>query len=412
MSVARAHAARLVLEFLPAGIVAFALLPWIIASGDAMPWRPAMLDLEVYRVTVADLLGGGDIYETRASIAHLPFIYPPIAAILMVPFGVLPSTVLQVVWTLGGLFAQWVVLKRCGVGRGIPMAWAMVTLVLAIEPIRTTLGYGQINTMLMALVVADLLPHPQRRRWFPAGTWIGLAAAVKLTPLLFVVLLFAARRWRHAWGALASFGFLTGFGALILPHESLAFVRKVVTGDMYGDPVYSGNQSLAAFADREFGSVWAGLAFLGLAGLLALGSVYIGGVLWDRSADSETRWAHRVWVVGMVGMTTCLVSPISWTHHHVWLVPLALGALAGGLPLAIRVTSLAWAGWVALCIPLTFLPYGEGRELEFTWYQRIAVEVTPVLGVVILLLALGWTFRGARGGAGPVASPVGRRVAL
>ena len=113
-----------------------------------------------------------------------------------------------------------------------------------------------------------------------------------------------------------------------------------------------------------------------------------------------------------MGLTTCLVSPISWTHHHVWLVPLALGALAGGLPLVIRVASLLWSGWVALCIPLTFLPYGEGRELEFTWYQRIAVEVTPVLGVVILLLSLVWTFRGARGGVRSAVSPVGRRIAL
>lgn len=407
----RARASRIAIEFGPALVVAFALLPWIIAGGDVFPWRPATLDLEVYRVTVQDLLAGKDIYRTRASIADLPFIYPPIAVLLMVPFGLLPMTALQVVWTVIGLVAQWVVLKRCGVQRGLPMAWAMVALILAVEPIRTTLGYGQVNTLLMALVVADLLPHPDRRRWFPAGTWIGLAAAVKLTPLLFVVLLFASKRWVHALGATVTFGLLTGFGALILPGETVTFINKVVTGSMYGDPVYAGNQSLAALADREFGSVWAGLAFLALAGLLALVAVGVGARVWDRAGgetEGQERHANRVWVVGLVGMTTCLVSPISWTHHFVWLVPLALGALGSRLPRVVRWVSLGWCWWVALCIPLAFLPYGEGRELSFAWYQRVAVEVTPVVGVVLLMASLVWTLRGA-----PIAAPetVGRRVA-
>lgn len=387
---------RLLLEWLPATVVAFALLPWIIAGGSVVPWEPGTLDLEVYRVTVLDLLAGRDIYQTRASYAHLPFIYPPIAAILMVPFGLLPQVVLQIGWTLLGLGAQWLVLKRCGVPRGITMAWAMVTLVLAVEPLRTTLGYGQINTMLMALVVADLLPRPGVRRWFWPGTLVGLAGAIKLTPLLFVVFLFAARRWRQAWTALGTFGLLTGLGALVLPAESLEFVRKVVTGNMYGDPVYSGNQSLRALVDRHFsGPATSGIS-LALGGLLALLAIWVAAQLWDRSVDIQIRHAHRVWSIGLLGLATCLVSPISWTHHHVWLVPLALGALAGGLPRLLRWGSVLWAGWVALCPPLAFLPYGEGRELHFNVGQTVVVEFTPVLSVALIVGAGLWLLRSPR----------------
>lgn len=387
-------------ELLPATIVAFALLPWIIAGGSAMPWRPALLDLEVYRVTVQDLLAGADIYLTRATEADLPFIYPPIAAVLMVPFGMLPSWLLQIVWTLLGLGAQWLVLKRCGVARGIAMSWAMVTLVLAVEPIRTTLGYGQVNTILMALVVADLIVRPGTRRVFPAGTWVGLAAAIKLTPLLFVAFLVFTKRWRHAFGALATFVVLTGFGALVLPAESAEFLRKVITGDMYGDPVYAGNQSLGALIDREFvgasGNPLIGLVGLAVGGVLALLATWVAARIWS-TGDVETCHARRVWAIGLMGLATCLASPISWTHHHVWLVPLALGALGGAVPATLRVLSLLWSGWVAVCVPLGFLPYGEGREAHFDLLQRACVELTPVLSTVLIIWSFVWVLRGVDG---------------
>ena len=92
-----------------------------------------------------------------------------------------------------------------------------VAVVLAVEPIRTTLGYGQVNTMLMALVVADLLPdRPGERRRIPQGTLIGLAAAIKLTPMLFVVFAFLIGRRRVAITAMASFAIFTGIGAILL----------------------------------------------------------------------------------------------------------------------------------------------------------------------------------------------------
>ena len=97
-------------------------------------------------------------------------------------------------------------MKRCGVPRGWVLGLVGVAVVLAVEPIRTTLGYGQVNTLLMALVVADLLPdRAGERRRIPQGTLIGLAAAIKLTPALFVVFAFLVGRRRVAWTAMISF---------------------------------------------------------------------------------------------------------------------------------------------------------------------------------------------------------------
>ena len=145
-------------EFGPPMVVACAILPLVIAHGTYLPWRPSTIDLEVYVYAVKDMLAGKDIYATTTPFWNLYFIYPPIAAILMTPLAFGPYTFWQVAWTAGLVAAQQSVLRRCGVPRGWKLGLLGVAVVLAVEPIRTTLGYGQVNTVLMALVVADLLP--------------------------------------------------------------------------------------------------------------------------------------------------------------------------------------------------------------------------------------------------------------
>lgn len=370
------------LDTLPALAVAMILVPWIIATGSFVPWRPAMIDLDVYVAAVRDLLAGGDIYATRTLGWNLPFIYPPIAALILVPVAVVPLWVMHVLWVVLTVLAQRLVLVRAGVRRGVPVAVANVALVLAFEPFRTTLGYGQVNTLLMALVVADLLPARERSPWFPRGALIGLAAAIKLTPLAFVVLAWlVGRRAVAAWG-LGVFGTLTAVGAVLLPAESLAFLRKLLTGDLYGNPVYAGNQSVGAVFARLVGTAppvpLIALVVSAAAGLLAL----IAAVLWWRRGE-------RVLAVGLAGVATCLAAPLSWTHHHVWAVLVGLAALSSGLSRVARTLAASWTGWVALCPVLVFLPYGEGVEAAYTTGQQVVANLGPLLAVLLCAWLLG-----------------------
>ncbi len=90
-------------------------------------------------------------------------------------------------------------------------------LAVAIEPTRETLGYGQVNLLLFALIMADLVALRWRSRrgtttarsgdgpllrFVYSGAWagvgIGLATAVKLTPALFILYLMITRQWRVA----------------------------------------------------------------------------------------------------------------------------------------------------------------------------------------------------------------------
>ncbi len=105
---------RWVVELLPAYLVALAILPWVIAHGVAWPWQPSTIDLQVYVYAVQDMLAGKDIYATTTPFWNLYFIYPPIAAVLMVPLAVGPYWFWQLVWTFLLIWAQQSVMKRCG----------------------------------------------------------------------------------------------------------------------------------------------------------------------------------------------------------------------------------------------------------------------------------------------------------
>ena len=237
---------RVAVEFLPPFAVALLILPFIIQYGKLIPWQPSTIDLQVYVYAVKDMLAGKDIFATTTPFWNLYFIYPPIAAILMTPLAFGPYVFWQVVWTGGLVWAQQSVLKRCGAPRGWKLGLIGIAVVLAVEPIRTTLGYGQVNTILMALVIADLLPDaPGERRRIPQGTLIGLAAALKLTPALFVIFAFLIGKTRVAITAMISFAVFTGIGAILLFRETLVFFGGLSGGDTRtASPLYTGNQSL------------------------------------------------------------------------------------------------------------------------------------------------------------------------
>jgi alpha-1,2-mannosyltransferase len=375
---------RTAIEFGPPFAVALLMLPFIIQYGKLLPWHPSTIDLQVYVAAVKEMLGGRNIFATTTPFWDLYFIYPPIAAILMTPLAVGPYPFWQVVWTAGLIWAQQSVLKRCGVPRGWRLGLVGIAAVVAIEPLRTTLGYGQVNTMLMALVVADLLPDaPGERRRIPQGTLIGLAAAIKLTPMLFGVFALLIDKRRTAVTAMISFAIFTGIGAILLRSETLEFFGGLSGGNTRtASPLYTGNQSLlGVFFRLGDSSRVTTLIGLGIAGIVALLGCLVAAYWW--------RAGQPVFAVAIVGLCTCLASPLSWTHHYVWILPMAVAVVRGGPPKWARALGGFWAVWVSVCLPLAVLPYGGGRERGFDGLQQLVANLGPVLGV-ILLAGLAW----------------------
>ena len=376
---------RWLLEIGPPFLVACLILPLIIKDGSFGPWRPSTIDLQVYVYAVRDMLAGRDIYATVTPDPwKLYFIYPPVAAILMVPLAFGPYLFWQLVWTAGLVVAQQSVLRRCGAPRGWKLALLGIAVVLAVEPIRTTLGYGQVNTLLMVLVVADLLPAaPGRRRRIPPGALIGLAAAVKLTPALFMVFAFLIGQRRTAVVASVSFVAFTGLGAVLLFGETVAFFGGLAGGETRtASPLYVGNQSLlGVFVRLGDSSPATTLVGLGIAAVVALVGTLVAAHWW--------RLGHPAFAVGLAGLITCLVSPLSWTHHYVWILPFAVALFAPGLPRWVRYLGGFWVVWVCACLPLVLLPYGDAVERQYNGWQQLVANLGPLVGV-LLVAGLAW----------------------
>jgi alpha-1,2-mannosyltransferase len=291
--------------------------------------RPAfdrLADLHVYYGAVRWVQGGQPLYEFSADNGD-PFTYPPFAAVVLWPLGWLPEPVVQVAWLVAVCAAaagialilarRWEQVDRRGL-----FAAVTACVLIASAPVQSNLRFGQVSIFIVLLVLVDALGFtPPRWR----GVLIGLAAAIKLTPLLFVVFFVISGRRREAIRATAAF-LAAGFAAaVLLPHDSVRFwTSALFTTSRIGDLASLGNQSLHALLARAgiyheaFPIVWAALV-LAICGL----------ALWRAwHLSMEGKPAHAV---VLVGCATIAASPVSWTHHQIWpvLAGMILVASAG-----------------------------------------------------------------------------------
>lgn len=355
------------------------------------------LDLEVYRFGAQTLLNGGALYgpmPTTAVGLALPFTYPPVAAVLLAPATLVPLPVAGVVLTVltAGLLLVVIALVAGTLWPARPrwlLAGAVLPVAIFLEPVRETVSYGQINVLLMVLVAVDCLAGKPR---LPRGVLIGLAAAVKLTPAAFVLFFLLRKDFRSVRNAGAGFAAATAAGFVFAWTDSVRYWTGTVfdTGRI-GTPHFAGNQSLSAVLTR-FGmdppvrtAVW----LLGVAVVLGL------AVLGMRRAFAAEL---PVLALGVNALAVLICSPVSWSHHWVWLVPvlLAFGAM-WRVPVA-AVT--AGAGAVLFMVgPQWLFPETLNREYEWDIKQQLignAYLYYAVLVLIVVAFASGLTRSASR----------------
>jgi alpha-1,2-mannosyltransferase len=293
------------------------LLTLITAAYLAHWGRGDGLDLHVYRAGIAAWRSGGNPYTGSFTVHHLHYTYPPFSLLALAPLTWLPFSITQsILWALsvGSLAVSvYVVSLYCGrsAGWGLvawSLAWATLS-VLIVEPVRSALDYGQIDTVLLGLVVVDLLVVPRRAR----GVLVGLAAAIKLTPLIFLLLPLLERDWRTFSRALAAGLAATGLMWVLWPHVATTYWTKdVFAARRVGNIAYVGNQSLYGdlhrwpFPSDGLTSLWIGLSAV---------TVVVG----LRIAHQCVVERRRVAALLSLALIALLISPVSWTHHWVWL---------------------------------------------------------------------------------------------
>ena len=367
-------------------LAALVVLPFVIPGGHFWPWKANTMDLQVYVDAGRALLKGYDVMSLRFTDNGLSFIYPTFALLLAVPISWLPLGFLQVAFTVVSVLLIRVLLRRFGVPAGLPVAVLGTVIVLLCQPIRATLGYGQVNVMVAAFVLIDLLPG---RRLGPRGVLTGLAAGIKLTPALFGIYLLFLRRYRDAawlFGVLAA---TTVVGFAILPRESIEFWRLLVEGDTRtGAAYYLGNQSvLGAFVrlSHSYGDPGAGHYLALFVGAMTALVACIAGAGWTRRGEG-------LFGLSLVGMGTLMASPLSWTHHFVYVLPMLFALLRRRVPTELKWLGWPLFGWVFSGLVLQWLPYDQGRELNYGLFLNLVSSITPILTTVFILIA-ALTFR-------------------
>ncbi len=426
-----------------------------------------MLDAWIYRHAVEQWHAGGSLYDWYANPAdHLwPFTYPPFAAWALTPLTtVTQDRAFQVVMLLATpvctAVTAWACLRALGVRRwaGAAAPWLGLVGVLTLEPVYKTMEYAQVNAVLAALVAVDLLAVPASSRW--RGVLCGLAAAFKLTPAIAVVVLLVRRQWRAAATMVATASGVTLACWALSPRESARFFLQAAWDPTRaGFAEYAGNQNLKGMVaralvgdERLWTPLWAVsvVAVTVLAVLLAVrtdalrpsrqtglvpgGAAPVPGTPAPGSAApapapgdpcARTGREHHpapggprlpdaegtvlLLQVGVVMGLGLLVSPISWSHHWVWCLPMVMGLAAAAWRWRSGVLGLCAAtGWAVFALAMQWwFPNQNHLEAGWTALQRWAGS-SYTLWALVTGVALAWEVR-RRAAADPGACPVPTR---
>jgi alpha-1,2-mannosyltransferase len=335
-------------------------------------------DFRVY-LAGAHNLAGGTLYsrQTRGEF----FTYPPFAALVFVSLEKIPSPIAaQIVWALlndaalAALIACSIRAVRPDLPAGPRWLWAsgLAGPAFFLDPVLLSIRHGQVNVLLAALTVWDLAGS---RRIGPAtvprGVGTGVAAAIKLTPLIFLPYLVLTRRSGAAWRCAGVFALCEGIAFAVSPGPSAAYWTRYmfdytrVGGYLrLGGLLATTNQNLMGALARfnhapvPAGMLWAMAGLLGAAGLLL-------------AALGHSRCSAFPGVI-VCATTGLVISPVTWTHQMVWVLPAIVWLAAApqrprwGRAMAAATAVLFWAA------PVWWVPNGNLRPLHENSWQLLA----------------------------------------
>ncbi|WP_194898944.1 glycosyltransferase 87 family protein [Catenulispora pinisilvae] len=371
-----------------------------------------LIDLKVYRDGGISFMKNLPLYTTAfprpLAGPNLPFTYPPFAAVVFSVLGFLGYYLAAILMVAIGFTALtwtfYLVLRSRAGARFLPeptprVLVTLTLLSLVMEPISSTFLHGQINLLLMGLVVTDAL-GPKTR--IPRGVLAGIAAAIKLTPAVFLLYFVARRQWKTASNMAAAFVGATSLSFILAPRDSRAYwTETVFDPTRIGDLGYAANQSLRGGLHRLGGlpglamsvkteeHLWLALS------MAVIALAYLG-------ARRAIRHGDPVCALAVVAACQLLISPVSWSHHWVWIAPMLL-------PFAIqivrarerlKIAGLALLALVFLIGPLLLFPVDHGLEMHWGWWEN-------VIGDAYLLITLAfvvWAAVTRRNRPAPVAA--------
>jgi integral membrane protein len=445
------------------------ILGWLCLLGATYPQMygkdyklPQHFDVYVYWYALNNWFNGNSLYDWYAlpDYKMYPFTYPPFGAwslspltwfdyetaarLMIIAIALQTAVIVALIgrslgWSWGSAFAI--------------APWAAILIQQCLEPFNQSVGFAQVNTAMMALVMIDVAAPDS---WKGRGVASGLAAAIKLTPAIAVLIFLLRRQWRSAITMVATSLTVTLLSWIISPSESARFFFDAMWDPQRaGDAYYAGNQNLKGFVARAlpenaWSITWAIAVVLALVAAVwlclriqtAATSVVTSRSASDAAAPGPLNTAAptapaapatgpaapasdaakpaasdavasadiatpsavatapapvlpenlATLLTAAVIMTLgLLVSPITWSHHWVW----GLASVVALIAVALRLKSAPLAalalvqGALFIMAPHWWFPYGQVNELHWNVVEQL-VGSSYTLAAIASGVALAW----------------------
>lgn len=326
------------------------------------------------------------VYADQTPDFPLPFTYPPFAALVFYPLHLLPFGFVAFCWQIGIMAALYGVVRvsqrllgQADGARPTALLWTAVG--IWIEPLRSTFDYGQVNVILVLAVLCAAYSS----RWWLSGLLVGLAAGVKLTPAVTGLYFLGMRRWGAAIFSAVVFLATVGLSIAVIGQQARYYFTDLLGDARRIGPIgTSFNQSWRGGISRILGHD-AGYGPLVLAAIAV--SAVLAALAWRALGTDAVR--DRLGSLLVVQLFGLLISPISWTHHWVWLLPLMIWLIHGPWRARPGARLLGW-GWLGLTLVgvpwlLSFAQPTIWR-IDRPWYLAWA----GLIYIVATLGTLGW----------------------
>ncbi|MEB3369117.1 glycosyltransferase 87 family protein [Saccharopolyspora mangrovi] len=392
-----ANSRAITLVCVPLVLAAFGLLLLTPRAGIG---EESAIDYQVYRWAVHTWLASGDIMNTAPTVSIgrvLPWVYPPFALAPLTPLALLPFSVGLMALYLLDLLAiggtLYLVTRRLwpevGARGALAVAMALLPWTLFLEPVYSSFGLGQVNILLMGLVMADCLAESPR---WPRGMLIGLAAAIKLTPAAFLLFLVLRKDYRATIVALATAAAATlaGFALNFSAAVEYWFGKGPAHG-VSGSAFHTNQSIMGALSRFELPATAQNALWLVLSVTATIAVAF------------AIRRVEPVLAISANALLALLISPTSWSDHWVWCAP-GLLLLLG---YAVRRRSVGWllvAGWTlvtVLAAAFNWMPSGPPWDAV----AHLFGNPYALLGMVLIALLVREA-RTTRVGAAPAPSRI------
>ena len=346
------------------------------------------IDFHIYVLGGAALDQPSALYQVAyLDPAHhetMPFVYPPFAAMVFYPLHLMPLGLAVTLWRLGIIAAVFVVIRLCqnmiGVAdRHVAMLWLAGSIWL--EPIVGNIKHATIGVFLMVLVMTAAYSS----RWWLSGLLVGLGAGIKLAPAVSGLYFVGLRRWATALFAALVFVATLAVSYLVAGDRVRYFFTDFIgrdklftIGNVYNQSWRGGIARILGYDPGMGALVWAAITTTGVLAALAW---------WALGAAGSAR--DKLGSLLVVMLLELLSSPVSWTAHWVWLVPLLVWLRHGPWRNKRGARMLWWAWIVVTCaaVPNMLAQLQVNRwEIARPWYEAWAGLVYPTL----TLATLGW----------------------